>query len=481
MHRLIAAAAAAAIGLPALVLVASCHGCGTSDDAGSTTGKDAGSEAEAEAGADVRLDIASEADSAGGDGTDARDTEPLPDGTPPGWQEWTGWSNQCPLYVPGDGAEMPPPIEWEPCSAAVPSYLDCRRMKDTWSGAGLGISGYPNFTLDPQDGKPLLQFTRIRIGGDENISYRLVAEADGVVRNAILNLDSVNNDCGYLEKDVYKNLFAHYVHTRTGSKADGSAGDEYGFLGGPIDVSPPTTVFRPADATRPSSWFISDRWIIQFTTGRHEAWNWDFSESQMVYSSALDPDGLPPFKATLVGGDVFSTVGTNNHCGMMSWSLEHGSRPLLRWYGDTSHGAGNFDTDGKDMVWTYSSGPKGCGVDASNPEVWTAPYTTDPAEVATNARRLRKDKGGMSADAFAVGHGYSMRTVGTGGLYVVRLSDGNATFMKDYPSGQKFAWGDVLGFDSEELFVTIYYDEGFAGETIARIRLQSLPFDLPPD
>jgi hypothetical protein len=139
--------------------------------------------------------------------------------------------------------------------------------------------------------------------------------------------------------------------------------------------------------------------------------------------------GLPPFKATIIGGDVFSQIGTSNYCGVMSWDLEKESRPLLLWPGDTTHGAGNFDTDGKDMVWTYSAGPKGCGVDASNPEVWTAPYTTDPDVLAVTARRLRKDIFGMSPYTYEVGFGYAMRTTGAWGLFVVRLADGMATFL----------------------------------------------------
>jgi hypothetical protein len=292
-----------------------------------------------------------------------------------------------------------------------------------------------------------------------------------------LKLDTTSNDCGFLEEEVSGTRFAQGIHTRT-KGTDGAVEDHWGFLGGSIDDLVPSVVFRPDDPTEASAWFISDRWVIRLVAGKHLAYDWAFQQRHTVYDAAGD---LPPFDATVVGEDVFSEVSTSNYCGVLSWNLEHGSRPLLRWYDDPTHGAGNFDTDGKDMVWTYSAGPKGCGVDASNPEVWTAPYTADPAVLQATARRVRKDKGGMSAYPHAVGFGHAMRTVGTSGLFVTRLSDGRATFLQDFPDGNKFAWGDVLGFTEDELFVTIYYDDGFAGETIARIPIANLPFDLPAD
>ena len=453
-----------------LALVTSCQ---ASDDG--PTPSDPVDAAVEEVGPDVAEDAPTAEVTPDASPADVHEASPLPDGAPPGWQAWTEWSDDCPLYVPGPNAEMPAPIEWEPCSVSVPSSLGCRRMKDTWSGASLGISGYPNFTLDPATGKALLQFTRIRVGGNKEISFRLVAEADGVVRNAILKLDTSSNDCGFLEEEVSGTRFAQGIHTRT-KGSDGVVQDQWGFLGGNIDDLAPSVVFRPDDPTEASAWFISDRWVIRLVAGKHLAYDWTFQQRHTVYDAAGD---LPPFDATVVGEDVFSEVSTSNYCGVLSWNLEHGSRPLLRWYGDSTHGAGNFDTDGKDMVWTYSAGPKGCGVDASNPEVWTAPYTTDPAVLQATARRVRKDVFGMSAYPYAVGFGYAMRTDDSSNLFVVRLSDGRASFLPSVPG--LLSWNGVLGVADGELFVKAHMKEDTAGLTIARIPIANLPFDLPAD
>jgi hypothetical protein len=402
------------------------------------------------------------------------EAEPLPDAVPAGWERWSDWSAKCPLYLPGEGAKMPAPIVWEPCSAAVPSYLSCRRMKDDWSGQQVGISGFPNFSFDSVTGAPLLQFTRRRVGGEKDTSLRLVAEVDGPVRNAILKLDSTSNDCGYLEKALYGSFFGQSILTRTGAIVDGSVGEEWGFLGGPIDERRPK-LFRPPDPTRPSGWYISDQWVVQLVDGRHKAWSWDFEQSHLIYDAQA---WLAPFKATVIGGDVFSRVGTNVLCGVMSWNLEKGSRPLLLWPGDPTHGAGSFGTDGKEMVWTYSAGPKGCGVDASHPEVWTAPYTTDPDVLAATARRLRKDVSGMSPEPYVVGFGHAMRTTGSNALFVVKTTTGLATLI---PSDEDIVWRRVLGFTEDELFLTALMKDDSMGLTIVRIRLDSLIFDLEPD
>ncbi len=184
---------------------------------------------------------------------------------------------------------------------------------------------------------------------------------------------------------------------------------------------------------------------------------------------------------------MFSRVSSGARCGVMSWNVEHGSRPLLRWYGDTTHGAGNFGADGTDMVWTYSTGAKACNTDPPNPEVWTAPYTTDPAVVSSSAHRLRADVRGMSPNPYAVGFGYAMRPIDfgdppTNALFVVRLSDGVGWPIPGTPDGTRLSWTTALGFTQTELFVAAnMQNNGIVAQTIVRIRLDSLGPGVPAD
>jgi hypothetical protein len=326
------------------------------------------------------------------------------------------------------------------------------------------------------------------LNGNNNHALMLVAEADGPVRSALLQLDLQNKDCGYWPQDVTS---TRYVIKPTMWKqlSDGGRVLERGAFSGRLTPLAPDLVLRvDTDTITSMDWYASDSLLVGLRLGRHDAWPWDLSQTYPVYSSGTDPDGLPPFEATVVGSDVFSLVTSGGRCGVNSWNVEHGSRPLLRWYGDSTRGAGNFGTDGTDMVWTYSEGTNACKNDPPNPEVWTAPYTTDPAVVAATAHRLRKDVRGMSPEWYAVGFGYAMRTdyfgdPMTGGLFVVRLSDGvgwKIPGTADYAQ----SWSDVLGFTETELFVQVMMPNSHIGGsalTIMRIRLDSLGPGIPPD
>ena len=168
--------------------------------------------------------------------------------------------------------------------------------------------------------------------------------------------------------------------------------------------------------------------------------------------------------------------------------MQNGSRPLLRYFGDSTRGAGNFGTDGKDMVWTYAEGATACDHESDKREVWTAPYTTDPAQLQATARRLRSDVRGMNAWNYAVGFGYAARAVSLpapayNGLFLVRLSDGTAWLIPGSSNIDALSWGDALGFTSEELFalVSMHYAQGAGGATILRVRLDSLGQGTPAD
>lgn len=233
-----------------------------------------------------------------------------------------------------------------------------------------------------------------------------------------------------------------------------------------------------------SSWRVSKDWLVQLTLGKLNAWTWEGKLSQNVYAGGTDPDGLQPHVPIVRGKDVFFTVGDLQLCGVMSWRPDPGLRPLLRWYGDPTRAAGNFGTDGKDMVWTQSQGAGACLNDGPNPEVWTAPYTTDPAIVQATAHRVRKDVRGMSAESFVVANGYAARCDSFGfpatlSLSIVRLSDGYSWIVPGDPAGNTHLFTKAIGITESEVFV-FGYVKGMSS-TVFRIRLDSLGPGTPPD
>lgn len=112
---------------------------------------------------------------------------------PPGWEPWTGWSCDCPLYHPGPGAEGPEPIEWEPCTAPIPSHLTCKRKKHAWNEEGPAIGLFPKWAKTASGS--ILSFSRVNFLGDRNARYILVADVDGPVHVGLLQINPENKGC----------------------------------------------------------------------------------------------------------------------------------------------------------------------------------------------------------------------------------------------------------------------------------------------
>jgi hypothetical protein len=501
--RMLAGAATAA-GFLTLLFGLS-RGCGSQDEAPAQVGDtDAGQDNGRDS---TRLDRAAEdalADEPGSDaepdGSEAGFEATAPDGdagcppfqrpstVPPDWEEYTDWSCGCRFYIAGAKGQMPPPIQWEPCPPPAPQNIACERMKPFWTTHALATDAWPRFALDVKTGAALIAFSRMDVNDDTSVRYRLVAEADGKVRLAFVQANPKNKGCEIGLIGLSDNRFALYV---IGTSWSGSlTGNFEGLIAGDIDDRHPPVKFKLKND--PQSWFgwtVSSAWIVQIR-GALTAHSWDLKSSTEIYSPATDPEGMPAHNISAVGGDVFWGVDVQGYSGVMSWDAVHGARPLLRWYGDWTRGAGNFRTDGKDMVWTYGEGrdpSKG-----SNPyaklSVMTAPHTTDPVEAQGKARRLRSDTRAFSPYPFGIGCGHAVRDarlyLGAEtymALLIVRLADGGSWVVKgmNVNDADGLSAGMGLGASCQHAY--------FVGKTpglqssIYRIRLDSLGPPLPPD
>jgi len=470
--------AATALGVAASVLLlGACRGCSSSSPTGAEP-LDGGSPGDVRV--DRVIDSRPEADAQAEPSVDAApDVLVDHEGVPPGWEAWTGWSAKCPVYVPGPDAELPPPIEWEPCPSFVPHASGCRVMKNTWGG---NVAMFARFWREASSGKPLLAFARTRSSLDVVLVPFIIAEPDGIVRMAqIYPLSDSTKGCPYYPEDFNDGLYVVDAPARLETLSDGGKADVEGAIGGPMTNMTPAVL---ATTLENSSWRVSKDWLVQLTLGKVNAWTWDGKTIENVYAGGTDPNGLQPHVPIVQGKDIFFTVGNLQLCGVMSWSPTAGLRPLLRWYSDFTRAAGNFGTDGKDMVWTQSQGTGACLNDGPNPEVWTAPYTTDPAVLQATAHRVRKDVRGMSPDSYAVGHGYAARCDFFGSpiassLSIVRLSDGYAWTVAGDPDAKTHNFSVPFGLTEEEVYV--FGSIQGIPMTIFRIRLDSLGPGTPPD
>jgi len=488
---------AASLCTVALVGAAACGACGESGGEADPSPNDAGAPdaADGDAPTDAaRPDADAKIEAESGDAppeTDDSGCAPMqpPAAVPPGWERWSGWSCDCPLYIPGKTGEMPKPIEWEPCVESVVGGLSCQRMRHSWNETGRALSIFPKMSLDSTTGAPLIAFTRFEYDGDPDTRYVMVAETDGPVRTAFLQVNPRGKGCEFTNEASGdgRYLLIGMGDTWDGPLTDPSVGVVDGIIAGRVGGLYPDAVLKfPPDPGLLSNWSVSARWLIQ-RKGIRTAWSWDLQSTHTIYDPAQDPDHLPGGRTFPIGEEVIIEVGDGRPAGVMTWNLQEGIRPLIRWYGDGNQAAGNFGTDGKDMVWTYIAGANLGGGMYETMSVMAAPFTTSAAGVANTSKRLRGDVKGFGAAGWTVGCGYAARTAGLGGtlhnaMFIVRLSDGFSWTLPGKIEIPRLDWGEAIGLTCDEVFASVSTQTStVTTPRILRIRLDSLGPGTPPD
>lgn len=401
---------------------------------------------------------------------------PRPSEVPDDWEDFPDYGCDCPMFIPGAKGTLPPPIEWEPCPAAVPAALQCRWMKVTWSDAP-GRLAFPWFSpalsLDAQTGTPLLFFSRVLSDepqGAGPIVY-LVAEVDGEVRAAFASTMDPNG-CVVGLANAQENRYAVRVTDPSFE----------GVIVGALGARPAVKYKAAINPELHSDWEVSADWIVRFKS-RYTMTSWNLQTTVVPYDQAKDPDGMPALGYALQGKDFFWEVGVSSYRGIMSWNPVDGARPLVRWFGDWTQAAGNFATDGKDMVWEYGKDQDPNGPNYLTRSIMTAPYTTDPALAQSTARRLRSDPGSFAVFPYVVGCGHAVRKVSITGndLLIVRLSDGVSwTLYGDTAANQyAFSYMQPVGVTCNDIFVTAQVPP--EPRQILRIPLSALGPGIPPD
>ncbi len=473
-----------------LVLLTSV-GCGCSEDDGAAPNPGGGGVASggaAGSGGLVWSGGTSGAVASGGNGGSGNNggcgSQPLPKEVPVGFQEYTGYSCGCRFYVPGPGAKALDPVEWEPCPEPGPIGVSCRRMKTSWTASSGAMRLHPKFWYDEATKEVVLQFARLRLVDSTNaVRHSVVAEADGVVRNAFVE---VGLGCSLADRGVQGGKF---LFGAVGDFNSGEVKGTEGFVGGAIGHLPDASYQQPLEQYNHTSWRMTSEWIIRWKSGLFGR-RFDSPGAEVtIFDPSKDVEGLPPYNVQGVGPTVLFRVGSGVASGVMAWTEKTGAQPLIRYPGDYTRAAANFGTDGSDLVWTHGEGTFTTATGKfSTQSVMTAPFSTDQATVETTARRLRSDPGPLIPTGFAVGVGYAARQVDTwvGGadkitkdLLVVRLADGVSWLVK-MPSILKGAgFDEPLGFSNDEVFSTAQFPDD--STTIVRIRLDSLGPGTPPD
>ncbi len=289
----------------------------------------------------------------------------------------------------------------------------------------------------------------------------------------------MNGPCGMIDQDLREGKSVRAILPP--SSADANEGVLAGSVGAPASVLKSQSIAEQLFTT----WRVSSQWLLRWHTSLHVR-PWDDTTETLVYDPGTDPENMPAHNVSALGDAVFFEVGVAGYNGVMSWIPSAGIRPLLRWFGDTTQAAGNFSTDGKDMVWTYGKNkPAGSSQEYPIRDIMTAPFTTDPDVLKATAKRLRSDPGQLSPYPYAVGCGYAARNFYSSSglsadLVIVRLSDG-VSWVFQPPSNPPgvYQFMSFLGFTCEEAFAKFQFaDEAVS---IVRIKLDSLGPGIPPD
>lgn len=401
----------------------------------------------------------------------------VPPGVPDGWVPFNDYDPACGFYVPTSTAVLPPPIQWQPCDPnyVQPPGISCRQM--VASAIPPPTPGYPLGTsLSPAWFAPNGAYVMAIARAEGPFTYVMVAEADGPVHSALLVTYAA--PCNVAPVDLRDGRVVYQVFD---SEAKGRL-SEYG--GGALvanidDLSPRVLLHYHDEGTR--GYHVGLPGVLETTTSPGNVmilhdWS-DGSIQQQIWSSGQD-QGLEEVPLFFYGQSFFWEATTLPLSKLKVWDADAGVRDFISYGGDTSQGASDLATDGRDLVWHYGSNrtdPNGLFPTLADT---TAKFTTDPS--ALQPRRLRSEIGNAFGDRIEVGCGFAADGTGNG-IRVVRLSDGFSWLLPS--NGSTWRWTEPLAVTCTELFAMVAADgdAGWQNIGIARVRLDSLGPGTPPD
>jgi hypothetical protein len=389
-------------------------------------------------------------------------------GDPPaGWNYYPVLDPSCQLYVPSSNAQLPPPVLWQPCIGVVPSGVACRQMQYDWQAPPeFGHLGSGSLAATQPDGSVALAISR---WFDPHRVYRMVANADGPVRSAILELPSttlctLGSDTGLRESRIAYTVLATPVPSR--QSQSWSAG-----IGGSIDDRAPRTFQQHKDFTS-----------RQYVAGNIGFLEWGPGLPLFSWTGGNPVDSLanPQAGATLRGtpaeflasGDaLFFAVRSGPSYRVAVYTRAAGIAELIAG-DDPTHSAFDLGTDGHDLVWAEAT----LASSKYSSVAWmTSPFTT--REAAVQRRRLRTEAPPYcTGNSFVVGCGYAAQCAyGTNGPQVgvrlVRLSDGQSWPLLTRNGIDPWIWSEPIAVTCAELFVRVETPGDF---NVARVRIDSL-------
>lgn len=374
---------------------------------------------------------------------------------PEGWELERKYDKRCNFYVPTRRELLPEPLRWEPCPM-VPELagVSCQLL------AGSPVVESAWATPDR-----LLLTVRRRASSVARSSHFLVAEADGPIRTAILDMNE--SPCHAAISSVFGGRYTVQIIENSSENGGGAFGS------GVDDLAPKVALHL--DPVVPHSVYAGPFSILDLNKGfRIEQYAWmDGSSLPELWSPAKD-NGLQQGPFTYASDALFWAADNGTYAKVNVYTSAAGVRPFLSAGLVVDHGLSDLGTDERDLVWIEARGR----VDSSKPydtyDIMTSSYVSDPAKLAP--RRIRSGDGpGLGIEPFVVGCGYAARSNGLI-TRLVRLSDGRSWVLS---AGAQWSWSSPLALTCTELFIRV--GVGKPETSYARVRIDSLGPGLPAD
>ncbi len=301
----------------------------------------------------------------------------------------------------------------------------------------------------------------------------LIGAADGPVTQAVLQTNWRQCTLGSSSLNSGKYAYRVYENQMTvgGGVLAGSADDLQPTA--LLHLPPPPGRFsHPVVAGRPG--VLDTTTMLLYAIG-----------SPTPLLNIIDPSDGPIgyYEQVFVGDALLWEASSRSVSRIKIWTADGGARDLVSFGSDTTQGAGDFGSDGHDLVWLYASGRTTPTPDYPTVSIATSAYSTNAQQIVPH--RLRSERAtGFTASPFFVGCGYAARDNGMG-IRVVRLSDGVSWFLSTGTVVPwQWRWEFPVGLTCSELFAIAEERTGDAAgpfSVLARVRLDSLGPGTPPD
>lgn len=411
---------------------------------------------------------------------------PPPAGVPEGWLPFDDYRSDCGFWYAPTADKMPPRIQWEACQNPVgaPAGIECRQMTVDWKPYGNGEAIAPGPTVWPDPaGRVIVSFMRL----GPAYSLQLIAEADGPVHQAITDTAwgagggctfGVAPFCDAVNAGKYVTSIVD--HSGTTGKAVWR-----GAIGGSVDDPKPRVIAHHTDEVGSSYSYIPAAGGALENGYRLLSWD----DGHEIGSVPADPEGGLDQFIGVFSGDAYYFEATSRTIRRIDvWTPQGGLKNFLRSSTGTDEwkrGYVDFNTDGKDMVWTTASGRTDPSQYPPTIELYTAPFTTDPAQV--RPRRVTRDPTGSMGMVWKVGCGYAMHlsppSSTNNGIRIVKLATGESWMLSapmtqstDGGPWQGFAWQEPLALTCDDAFIAVLTPHF----NIFRVKLSSLGPSIPP-